>query len=96
MESLRKKNNTAAMERTQAAYRKFLLALCREQVGPDLRVAEVGRHEPPEARRRRRGGGRSSTQMLKVYGEDTQFLAKPQGPQRILLVKIRLVSALRA
>ena len=33
--------------------------------------------------------------MLKVYGEDAQFLARPGASQRILLVKIKQVSALR-
>ncbi len=94
MENLRKKNNTAALERTQTAYRKFLSALAASKSGQTFEslmwagtnLLKLGAADEASG---------IFEEVLKVYGEDTQFLARPEGPQRILLANIRLASALR-
>ncbi len=94
MENLRKKNNTAALERTQAAYRKFLSALAASKSGQTYESLMWAGSNLLKLGAADEASG-IFDEILKVYGEDTQFLARPGATQRILLVKIRQVSALR-
>lgn len=94
IERLRKTNNPKALERTQEAYRKFLYALASSKSGQTYEslmwagtnLLKLGAADEASG---------VFDQVLKVYSEDTQFLARPGASQRILLVKIKQVSALR-
>lgn len=94
MEGLRKKNNAGALQRTQAAYRKFLSALAASKSGQTYEslmwagtnLLKLGAADE---------AAEIFDQVLKAYREDAQFLARPGASQRILLVKIKQVSALR-
>lgn len=94
MENLRKKNNTAALQRTRQAYQKFLSALASSKSGQtyeSLMWAGTNLLKLGAANE----AADIFDQVLKVYGEDAQFLARPGASQRVLLVKIKQVSALR-
>ena len=94
MEALRKKNNTAALQRTQQAYQKFLSALAASKSGQTYESLMWAGTNLLKLGAADEAAG-IFDQVLKVYGEDAQFLARPGASQRILLVKIKQVSALR-
>ncbi len=94
MENLRKKNNTAALQRTQQAYRKFLTALAASKSGQTYESLMWAGSNLLKLGAADEAAG-IFDEILKVYGEDTQFLARPGASQRVLLVKIKQVSALR-
>jgi hypothetical protein len=94
IENLKKKNNVAALERTQQAYRKFLFALAGSKSGQtydSLMWAGTNLLRLGAADK----AAEIFDQVLKIYSEDTQFLARPNASQRILLVKIKKVASLR-
>jgi len=94
MDALRKKNNTAALARTQATYRKFLTALVASKTGQtfeSLNGAGTGLLKLGAAEE----AAGVFDQILKVYGEDSAFLATPNAADRLVLVRLKQAAALR-
>ena len=79
MDALKKKGDSAGLNRTQTAYQKFLTALVEQQVGPDLRVAPVGRREHAHARQPPRRPRPSSTRSSRP-SRTTPSSSPPPGP----------------
>jgi outer membrane protein assembly factor BamD (BamD/ComL family) len=94
MENLRRKKNTQGLERTQQAYRKFLEALVNSKSGQTYESLMWAGSNLLKLGAADQAAG-VFDQILKIYGEDSAFLAQPGASQRILLVKIRQVAALR-
>ncbi len=94
MEVLKKKENIAALQRTQAAYRKFLSALASSKSGQTYEslmwagtnLLKLDAFDE---------AGPVFDQIIKVYGEDPNFLSKPGNADRLLIVRLKQVSALR-
>jgi cellulose synthase operon protein C len=94
MENLRKKGNTQGLERTQQAYRKFLEALVASKSGQTFdslswagsNLLKLGAADQAAT---------VLQQVLDIYGNDSAFLARPNASQKLLLMRIRHVSALR-
>ena len=92
--NLRKKGDQAALNRTEAAYRKFLGALAASPAGQTFEsllwagtnLLKLGAADE---------AGKAFDQILKVYGEDSKFLARPGSLDRLLIVRLRQASALR-
>jgi hypothetical protein len=71
VENLKKKNNTAALQRTQAAYRKFLAALVASKSGQTYESLMWAGSNLLKLGAAEEAAG-VFDQVLKVYGEDTQ------------------------
>ncbi|MDX2037844.1 MAG: tetratricopeptide repeat protein [Isosphaeraceae bacterium] len=93
-ESLRKRGDKSGLERTRAAYRKFLDALVASSSGQTFEslvwaggnLLELGAGAEAEAVFRR---------VLDTYAKDAQFSSRPGASDRLMLVRLELVAALR-
>jgi hypothetical protein len=94
MDNLRKKNDSAGLDRTQQAYKRFLGALVASKSGQTYdslmwagtNLLKLGAYAE---------SGPVFEQILKIFGEDPTFLAQPGNLDRILMVRLKQVSSLR-
>lgn len=94
MEALRRANNTAALNRTQAAYRKFLKALVESKSGQTFESLFWAGSNLLNLNAFDEAAG-VFDQILKVYGDDKPFLDRPGSEDRLRRARLKQVSALR-
>lgn len=94
MDALKKKGDSAGLNRTQSAYLKFLTALAGSKSGQTYESLQwVGENmltlsQPKEAEAVFR-------QVLKAYEKDPKFLAVAGADDRLMRTRLRLAAALR-
>jgi cellulose synthase operon protein C len=94
MDALKKKGDTAGLNRTQQAYFKFLSALAASKSGQTFESLQwagenmltLGNAKEAEAVFRR---------ILDSYGKDEKFLAQPGAADKLLRTRLKLAAALR-
>jgi len=102
MENLRKKNNTAALRRTEQAYSKFLEALVASKTGHSYEslfwagsnLLKLG-YASENASEYASKAAPVFDQILKIYGDDETFLSRPGARDRLLIVRLKQVAAFR-
>jgi hypothetical protein len=95
LDRLREKGDSAALNRTQTAYQKFLKALAESESGQTyeslrwagLNMLALGNPE---------GAVKVFDRILEKYGKDQSFLSAAGGSGQIMVVQVKRASALRA
>jgi tetratricopeptide (TPR) repeat protein len=94
MASHKEKGDSAALERTQTAFQRFLAALANAKAGQTYESLEwAGENmlklgNPKEA-------GDVFRRILETYGKDTAFLARTDSAARVLRTRLKLAESLR-
>jgi tetratricopeptide (TPR) repeat protein len=94
MEALKKKGNSAALNRTKVAYQKFLTALAGSKSGQTYESLEWA-GENMLTLQNYKEAEEVFTKILKDYGEDKKFKDQPGSDNKIFRTRIKMSAALR-